>query len=105
MANFFEHLSDEDKKKVESWGREAQNPRFPVEIPPTIMIAGQLGVLFGWGAVEAFIRGTLYVTDDDGTVKTTPFTIDYAVALCKAAQKASYIETERRGKARNINGQ
>ncbi len=98
MASFFDKLSEADKEKVKSWGREAENPRFPVDIPPSIMIAGQLGVLFGWGAVEAFIRGTLYVTDDDGELKTTPFTIDYAVALCKAAQKATYIEMERRGR-------
>ena len=98
MANFFDKWSESDKEKVKTWGQEATNPRFPVDIPPTIMIAGQLGVLFGWGAVEAFIRGTLYVTDDDGEVKTTPFTIDYAVALCKAAQKASYVEMERRGR-------
>lgn len=98
MASLFEKLSEEDKKKVENWGKEATNPKFPVDIPPTIMIAGQLGVLFGWGAVEAFIRGTLYVTDDNGELKTTPFTIEYAVALCKAAQKASYVEKERRGK-------
>jgi hypothetical protein len=60
-------------------------------INPELYVLAELGYYYGWGAVEAFKRGWIEdFREQDGRRLKCAFTLEEAVALCRAAQKVAY---------------
>lgn len=91
MASFFEKLSEEDKAKTKHWAEERLQPKYPTDIPPELYVAAELGVYYGWGAIEAVLRGCFEQIEPlTGEKKYVPYTFEQMVSLAKAGRKAYY---------------
>lgn len=90
MASLYESLSEEDRKKVDSWAEERKNPRHKTDVPHEFYTIAELGYYYGWGAVEAFYRGYIADYDEDGKLVKRPFTLPVAMGFIRAAKKFNY---------------
>ena len=90
MANLIDLISAEDKAKVKRWADERFQPKYETDVPPEIYTMAELGYYYGWGAIEACLRGYYETSDATGKVKRVPLTPELMVALCKGAQKVKY---------------
>lgn len=90
MANLYDILSDEDKRKVDQWTEERKYSKHAREIPPELYTAAELGYYYGWEAKVAFARGYIIGIDDDGKLIKIPYTFKEAVADVRAARKVKY---------------
>lgn len=90
MKRLTEILSPKDQAKVKQWAIDAKNPKYEQDIPPELYVAAQLGLYYGWQAVEAYRRGYYTGIDDHGTPVRYAFEFADAIALVRAAEKARY---------------
>lgn len=90
MANLIDLISKEDRTKVERWKQERFSPKYETDIPPEIFTIAEMGYYFGWGAVEACLRGYYDSVDASGNPTRVPLTPELMVALCRGAQKVKY---------------
>lgn len=90
MANLIDLISNEDRAKVQRWTKDRLNPKYDTDVPPEIYTIAEMGYYFGWGAVEACLRGYYETVDASGKSTRVPLTAELMVALCKGAQKVKY---------------
>lgn len=90
MANLIDLISDDDRAKVARWKQERFSPKHETEVPPEIYTIAEMGYYFGWGAIEACLRGYYDTVDASGRKVRAPLTAELMVALCKGAKKVWY---------------
>ena len=90
MANLIDLISQEDREKVARWKQERFSPKYETEVPPEIYTIAEMGYYFGWGAVEACLRGYYETVNDAGRKTRVSLTPELMIALCKGAKKVWY---------------
>lgn len=91
MPKLSDLLSESDKAKVSSWATKAKQSDYEREIPPELYQMALHGFYFGFGAIEAILRG--YIDSADlrtGKPIRIPYDLETVVALNQAARKVNY---------------
>lgn len=95
MSSLYEVLSTEDRQKVDNWVQTRSNPQYDRDIPAEYYLAAELGYFYGWGAVEAFLRGYIKNTNKKAKTNDLAFTFEDAVGFVEAARKVHFIYESR----------
>ncbi len=91
MPKLSDLLSEEDKAKVASWANKAKQSEYEREIPPELYQMALHGFYFGFGAIEAILRGYIESVDQrTGKPIRVPYDLETVVALNQAARKVNY---------------
>lgn len=91
MPRLSELLSEEDRAKVSSWADRAKQSDYEREIPPELFQMALHGFYFGFGAIEAILRGYIDSVDQrTGKPIRVPYDLETVVALNQAARKVNY---------------
>ncbi len=91
MGSLYNALSAEDRDKVDKWVHLRKNPQYEQDIPAEYYLAAELGYFYGWGAVEAYLRGYIANRNAKGKRDDFAFTFDDAIGLVEAAKKVHYL--------------
>lgn len=92
MANLYDLLSEQDKRKVDGWTKTRMNPVHETDIPPYVYVVAEAGHYWGWPAIEAIKRGYVEKTDAKGNIEKVPLTLEEVIALERAEKKIRYRE-------------
>lgn len=91
MPKLSDLLSEDDKVKVASWATKAKQSDYEREIPPELYQMALHGFYFGFGAIEAILRGYIDSVDPrTGKPVRVPYDLETVVALNQAARKVNY---------------
>ena len=91
MPKLSDLLSEDDKVKVASWTTKAKRSDYEREIPPELYQMALHGFYFGFGAIEAILRGYIDSADPrTGKPIRVPYDLETVVALNQAARKVNY---------------
>lgn len=91
MPKLSDLLSEDDKVKVASWATKAKRSDYEREIPPELYQMALHGFYFGFGAIEAILRGYIDSVDQrTGKPIRVPYDLETVVALNQAARKVNY---------------
>lgn len=91
MPRLSDLLSEDDKAKVAIWTERATKPEHEPDIPPELYQMALHGFYYGFGAIEAILRG--YIDSADmrtGQPIRVPYDLETVIALNQAARKVAY---------------
>lgn len=93
MANLLDLMSPEDKQRaIEAFEQRMHgNSGYrKTKVSPVAFLLAEVGMFFGWGAIEAAKRGYVTAYRDDGSIAKIPLTMEELSALADAGRKISY---------------
>ena len=91
MPRLSELLNEQDRAKSEAWKEKALNPEHETDIPPELYQMALHGFYFGFGAIEAILRGYIDSVDQrTGKPIRVPYDLETVIALNQAARKVTY---------------
>ena len=91
MPRLSELLNEQDRAKSEAWKEKALNPEHETDIPPELYQMALHGFYFGFGAIEAILRGYIDSVDQrTGKPIRVPYDLETVIALNQAARKVNY---------------
>lgn len=93
MSNLLDLMTPDDKQKALDAFKQrmrGDNSYRKTKVSPAAFLLAEVGMFFGWGAIEAAKRGYVTAHRDDGSLMKIPLTMEELSALADAGRKISY---------------